>query len=428
MNTVTKYSNSQTGTTYTAAIPQGYKQTEVGVIPEDWKVRILRDIVFFINGKAHENEISDYGRYTVVNSKFISSEGRIAKFSNSCFCPTSVDDILMVMSDVPNGKAIAKCFLVNERDVYTVNQRICILKPKEVNPDFLFYKINRNQFYLTFDDGVQQTNLRKADVLACPLSLPTDIEEQRVIAAALSDVDGLIIALDKVIAKKRDIKLAAMQQLLTGKTRLSGFSGEWEMKKLGEVAEIIKGSGLSKGKLEPSGNSGCILYGELFTIYKQVIKHVVSRTNSIEGRLSKYGDVLMPGSTTTVGIDLAIASALLEDNVLLGGDIIILRKKDNSYNSEFLAHYLTQIKRHAIAELAQGITIIHMYGSNLINLELKLPSTIEEQDAIATILSDMGAEIAALERRREKTSAIKQGMIQALLTGRVRLFNQEASA
>jgi len=254
------------------------------------------------------------------------------------------------------------------------------------------------------------------------------LPEQQAIAAVLTDVDGLIAALDKLIAKKRAIKLATMQQLLTGKTRLPGFSGEWEMKKLGEVAEIIKGSGLSKGKLDPSGNNGCILYGELFTTYKQVIKHVVSRTNSIEGRLSKYGDVLMPGSTTTVGIDLAIASALLEDNVLLGGDIIILRKKDNSYNSEFLAHYLTQIKRHAIAELAQGITIIHMYGSNLINLELKLPSTIEEQTTIATILSDMDAEIAALERRREKTSAIKQGMMQALLTGQVRLVNQEASA
>ena len=135
----------------------------------------------------------------------------------------------------------------------------------------------------------------------------------------------------------------------------------------------------------------------------------------------------MPGSTTTVGIDLATASALLEDNVLLGGDIIILRKKGDSYNSVFLAHLITHIKKHAISELAQGITIIHLYGSNLINLELRLPADIKEQDAIAAVLSDMDAEIAALGRRWEKTKDIKRGMIQALLTGRVRLVNREAS-
>ena len=197
---------------------------------------------------------------------------------------------------------------------------------------------------------------------------------------------------------------------------------------LGEIAEILKGSGLSKGRLDPSGSNKCILYGELYTTYRQVIEQVVSRTDSVAGRRSKCGDILMPGSTTTIGIDLATASALLEDNVLLGGDIIILRKKENSYNSEFLAYYITQEGRQAISELAQGTTIVHLYGSHLMSLELALPPTIEEQDAIASVLSDMEAGIIALERRQEKARAIRQGMMQVLLTGRVRLAKQEASA
>ena len=141
----------------------------------------------------------------------------------------------MVMSDVPNGKAIAKCFLVDYEDKYTVNQRICSLRVNGADSKYIFFKLNRNPFYLAFDDGVKQTNLRKDEVLSCPLSIPKSQEEQRAIAAALSDVDVLIAAQDKLIAKKRAIKTAAMQQLLTGKQRLPGFRGEWKTRPLGEV-------------------------------------------------------------------------------------------------------------------------------------------------------------------------------------------------
>ena len=122
----------------------GYKQTEIGVIPEDWEVQTLGDVASLINGKAHENDICDDGKYIVVNSKFISSDGKIQKYSNNCFCPAFPDDILMVMSDVPNGRAIAKCFFVDKRNLYTVNQRICILKARGVDPKFLLYKVDRN--------------------------------------------------------------------------------------------------------------------------------------------------------------------------------------------------------------------------------------------------------------------------------------------
>jgi len=305
----------------------------------------------------------------------------------------------MVMSDVPKGQAIAKCFLVDKANYYTVNQRICSLKVKTDDEKYLFYIINRNKYFLAFDDGVKQTNLRKDDVLGCPIPLPPTKAEQEAIATALSDADKLISSLEKLITKKQNIKQGTMQQFLTGKKRLPGFTAKWETKKLGEIADIFKGSGLSKSKLNPSEIYKCILYGELFTTYSQVIKNVISRTNANEGIPSKNGDILMPGSTTTIGIDLATASALLEDSVLLGGDVNIIRKKVDSYDSEFLAHYLTKVKRHEIAELSQGITIIHLYGRSLTALSITVPANKEEQTAIAQALSDMDAEIEALEKK-----------------------------
>jgi len=185
----------------------------------NWEVKELRDVVDFINGKAHENFISEMGDYVVANSKFISTEGKTFKYSNICFCPAPAGSILMVMSDVPNGKAIAKCFFVNRDNKYTVNQRICALKPK-INAKFLFYKINRNPYYLAFDDGVKQTNLRKEDVLGCKLNIPKEVPEQAAIATILSDMDVDIERLEQRRDKYKMLKQGMMQQLLTGKIRL----------------------------------------------------------------------------------------------------------------------------------------------------------------------------------------------------------------
>jgi type I restriction enzyme S subunit len=163
--------SSQELATNNNQVPEGYKKTEVGVIPVDWDVKVLGKIVNFTNGKAHESDIKELGQYIVVNSKFISSEAEVKKYSDVCYCPTKKDSILMVMSDLPNGRAIAKCFLVNYNDTYTVNQRICSLEVTDAHPRFVFYLLNRNPFYLQFDDGVKQTNLRRDEVLGCPLPL-----------------------------------------------------------------------------------------------------------------------------------------------------------------------------------------------------------------------------------------------------------------
>jgi len=160
----------------------------------EWKETTLTQVADYENGKAHEQDIADDGEFIVVNSKFISQDGEVKKFTNTAFCPATKGDILMVLSDIPNGKAIAKCFLVEEDNRYTVNQRICRITPRNLNSKILYYLLNRNPYFLAFDDGVKQTNLRKEDVLNCPLMIPEDPKEQEKIADTLSSVDDLINA------------------------------------------------------------------------------------------------------------------------------------------------------------------------------------------------------------------------------------------
>lgn len=179
----------------------------------EWEESAIGQVAIYENGKAHEQDISEHGRYIVVNSKFISTEGKVKKYTNEGNCLAKKNDILMVLSDVPNGRAIAKCFVVDEDNKYTVNQRICKLTPTEVNSKFLFYLVNRNEYFLSFDDGVKQTNLKNDDVLNCPLLLPENPIEQEKIAICLSLLDEAIDIQVQKIELLIDHKKGLMQQL-----------------------------------------------------------------------------------------------------------------------------------------------------------------------------------------------------------------------
>ena len=137
-----------------------------------WNSNTIGNIANFYNGVAHEGCISENGKYGVVNSKFISTNGQVRKYCESQMFPLYKNDIVMVMSDVPNGKALAKCYVVEENDTYTLNQRICAFRGYGLISTFLFYCLNRHPYYLSFDNGNSQTNLRRNDVLNCPIIIP----------------------------------------------------------------------------------------------------------------------------------------------------------------------------------------------------------------------------------------------------------------
>ena len=137
-----------------------------------WEVKKIGEISTFYNGKAHEKNIVEFSEILLVNAKFISSNGEIKKYSDIQLFPLYKNDITMVMSDLPNGKTLAKCYLIEKDDTYTLNQRICAFRGYDQNPIFLKYVLNRNKYYLSFDDGNGQTNLRKSDVVNCPIIIP----------------------------------------------------------------------------------------------------------------------------------------------------------------------------------------------------------------------------------------------------------------
>lgn len=184
-----------------------------------WKIVKLRDVAEFSNGKAHEKFIDENGKYILINSKFISTDGEIIKRTNENLSPLYINDIAMVMSDVPNGKALAKCFFIEENGKYTLNQRICSIRAKNINARFLFYILNRNKYFLNFDNGVGQTNLRRDEVLGCPILIPP-LEEQKEIVDILLKVDYKIKINEQIKNRLSQLKKGLMQDLLSGRVRV----------------------------------------------------------------------------------------------------------------------------------------------------------------------------------------------------------------
>jgi len=398
-------------------VKPGYKQTEIGVIPEEWEVKLLPEVLRFRGGKAHEQHISETGRYICVNSKFISTDGEVRKYSSANFCPANTGDVLMVMSDLPNGRALAKAYLVEKDDTYAVNQRVCALTAYRDCPEYFFYVLNRHPYFLKFDNGVSQTHLLNNVFQKCPIPVPPNVDEQRAIATALSDLDGLLVGLDRLIAKKRDLKQAAMQQLLTGQSRLPGFYGEWAVKTLGDIVEKIVGGG-TPSRANPAfwGNEiPWVTVKDFATFNPRHSQESITRLG-----LRNSASHLIPAGTLITSTRMALGKAVVyEVDVTINQDLKALFLKP-----EVSVVYLTYWFEHfgsLIDELGSGSTV---KGISLIELR-RFPFQAPphpEQTAIAEVLTEMDAELAGLEQRREKTRALKQAMMQELLTGRTRLI------
>ena len=181
----------------------------------EWGNHVLQDVVIFSNGKAHENCVNEDGDYVLVNSKFVSTNGQVQKRVTSQLSPLCKSQFVMVMSDLPNGKALAKCYYVEENNKFTLNQRICSFTAKAGNISrFLMYQINRNKYYMRFDDGINQTNLKKNEVLSCPVFIPS-IKEQEKIATLLHLIDKRIATQNKIIEDLKKLKSAIRKKMFS---------------------------------------------------------------------------------------------------------------------------------------------------------------------------------------------------------------------
>ncbi|WP_166805126.1 restriction endonuclease subunit S [Nitrosococcus wardiae] len=386
----------------------GYKQTEIGVIPKDWEVNRLDELADIDPDNLPSNTDPSY-EFKYVSLEDV-NEGTLAGFSEIKFrdAPSRArrklrkGDIL-VSTVRPNLKS----HFLFDRDEsnWICSTGFSVVRCHEGKslPRFVFFHLFDGSVPKQIDALLTGSNypaINGSDVRALEIPVPSTLEEQTVIATALSDVDALIAALDKLIAKKRAIKTAAMQQLLTGKQRLPGFEGEWEVRQLGNLCERI-----TTGKLD----ANAMVEGGEYPFFTCAREHYW---------IDKY--------------DFDTEALLVSGNGANVGYIHYYKGKFNAYqrtyvlsgfncNIHFLKLFMERKLQDRIrTEVNAGNTPYIVMGT-LMEMNISLPSRKAEQTAIATILSDMDAEITALEARRDKTQAIKQGMMQELLTGRIRL-------
>lgn len=271
-------------------------------------------------------------------------------------------------------------------------------------------------------------SLNGGQLRSIPLLIPKDIEDQRRIAAALGDVDDLILSLERLTAKKLAIKQAMMQQLLTGKSRLPGFTDPWTKTTLGAVGTLLKGRGIKRSDVRRTGVR-CIRYGELYTAfdgYTSESRSFVSPDISKSALALRSGDLLFAASgerREEIGKCVAYIGPI---PAVAGGDIIVLR--GDQFNAIYLALLVnTPEVVTQKARAGQGDAVVHIYSRGLEAIEVNLPP-LAEQGAIAEVIVDADGEIRVLEDRLAKARDIKQGMMQELLTGRTHLPAAEVAA
>jgi len=376
----------------------GYRQSDVGVIPEDWSAAKIADVGRLQTGPfgtvLKASEYSDDHGVPLISVGEIKL-GKIVLRPDTPVVDTQVVQrlprYLIREGDVLFGRkgGVDRSALVSrEQDGWFLGSDGIRLRPSSgYASQFLAYQFQtqRIQHWLLENSvGTTMPSMNEAVLSQVAFPIPSTEQEQKAIAEALGDADALIEGLEVLIAKKRDIKQGAMQELLTGDRRLPGFQDEWQHIELQEVATFKKGKGLSKDQLTEGGANKCIHYGELFTRYVSVIDHIISRTNLNVGlALSKPNDVLMPTSDVTPN-GLATASCILQEGVALGGDILIICPRPEMLVGAFLANVI-RLDRKQILGLVSGSTVYHLYPSSMAKFSIKIPS-VTEQRAIAVLL------------------------------------------
>lgn len=393
-------------------VKPGYKQTDAGVIPEDWDAPLLGDLFKFKNGLNKGKEFFGYGT-PIVNYMDV--------YAKSGLHPCEI------YGRVDVNKSELKAFEVRKGDVFftrtseTIDEvgMSSVMLGSPVDTVFSGFVLRARQMDLgltdqykkycfsTFSIRSQITSkstyttraLINGRVLSSLSIAMPSLPEQFAIATALSDVDALLAKLDALIAKKRDLKVAAMQQLLNGQTRLPGFGGDWEVKRLGDIAEIRKGQLITEKDaifgdvpVIAGGKKPSYFHNEPNRIGKTI---TVSASGASAGYVAFFDTPIFASDCSTIG-------------------------DSKAYSIEFI-YFQLMLQQDVIYRAQTGGAQPHIHAVDLMPLKIGACS-LEEQTAIATVLSDMDTELTALEARRDKTRALKQGMMQELLTGRIRLL------
>lgn len=410
-------------------VKPGYKRTEVGVIPEDWVAENLAKVADVKTGpfgsSLHERD------YVQDGTPIITVE-HLGDFGVEHINLPMISDVdrqrlqayQLVEGDIVFSRvgSVDRNALIRKSEAgWLFSGRLLRVRPNnsKTHSPFLSFQFHSEPFKASIRSvavGQTMASLNTQILNNMGVTLPP-IAEQRAIAAALSDVDALLIKLDQLITKKRDLKQATMQQLLTGQTRLPGFSGDWEVKRLGDVADMGSGgTPLSSVAAYYDGNIPWVSISDMTKGGK-----VIERTDRYLTELGFTNSAaqIFPAGTILYAMYASLGECSIAGIPLCTSQAILGIRPREKLHGEFLFYYLTSLKA-TVKTLGQQGTQANLNKGMVQNFRLSLP-TVEEQTAISTVLSDMDAELTALDARRDKTRALKQGMIQELLTGRIRL-------
>lgn len=405
------------------------------MIPEDWEILKLAEIAKVVDSLHQTPNFSQDG-YPMVRVADIKTgnlnlrgalmvdEAIFAEFTRN-YRPKRND---IVLSRV--GSYGVSSFVETD-ELFCLGQNTVVLQSK-LPPRFLYYALNSRQIRLqiengSYGSGYKALSLRNIQDLV--ITLPPTQAEQQAIAEALSDADAFIESLEQLIDKKRLVKQGAMQELLTGKRRLPGFSGEWATWTFGQLFDLLRTANNSRSELAEEGDIGYLHYGDVHTHataffdFTTDLRTFIPRAKvSTIPRLADGDLVMADASEDTVAIGKAVEVRGLNGREAVAGLHTMLLHPRKGVLADGFKGYLQYFPsvRAALVRLATGVSVYGVTKFGVKAIEVTIPKPVE-QTAIAAILSDMDEEIAALEDKLAKARQIKQGMMQELLTGRIRL-------
>jgi type I restriction enzyme S subunit len=395
-----------------SATPTGYKQTEIGRIPLDWELKQLKDISpsqsvgLVINPSSY---VEDNGTVPMLVGSNIEpnrinwDQARRISIASNKKIPASqlnAGDLVTVRVGEPGITAVVP----QELDGCNCASVMIVRKHKCFNSHWLCYVMNSRTGLAQVENvqyGTAQKQFNISDAINFVYATPP-LSEQEAIAEALSDTDALIESLKQLLTKKRHLKQAAMQELLTGKKRLPGFSGKWSSKPLGALAHIKTGSRNNEDKIEDGAYP--------FFVRSPNVERINSFSHECEA-------ILVPGEGNIGSI-----FHYINGRFDVHQRVYAITQFAEDVSGEFIYFYmLMNFGAHAMQNSVKA-TVDSLRLPTFQNFEITLPPTHDEQIAIAVLLSDIVAETTDLEAQLEKTRALKQGMMQKLLTGEIRLI------
>lgn len=398
-----------------------FKYTEIGLIPHDWEVKELGHVVDFLDSMRIPIKESDRKKMSGIYP-YYGASGIIDYVNKYIFD----DELVLIGEDGANiiDRSSRLAFIV--RGKCWINNHAHVLKPK-IGVDAVFLSEMLESFtYDQYNTGTAQPKLNRDKCEHIPIPLPPTTAEQERIADALSKIDSLITDLDALIEKKRAIKTGTMQQLLTGKKRLKGFTGEWVEKTIDEIGDLT-GAGVDKKSYEDEIPVRLVNYLDVFRrdfIFNKELDFWVTAKEAKRNQCNVLrGDVFFTPSSE-MPYDIALSAVAMEDmpNVCYSYHIYRLQFRED-IDELYRAYMFKSIDFYAQAnQTCEGSGKRYVISiTKFKQMTIKYPSDKNEQNAIASILSSMDTEIAALEQKRDKYISIKQGMMQNLLTGKIRL-------